>query len=86
MPQVYTADVYGATTFSAEEILEGSRRGPSRGTHISRSKSTMGFEAGQRMRAISVYSGRAVVYNGGEADVRLRGMNVPVARLQIYPG
>lgn len=51
----------------------------SRGSHISRSKSTMGFEAGQRMRAISVYSGRMVIYNGGEADVRLRGMNVPVA-------
>jgi len=55
------------------------RRGSSRGSHISRSKSTMGFEAGQRMRAISVYSGRIVIYNGGEADVRLRGMNVPVA-------
>lgn len=41
-----------------------SSRGP---LHISRSKSTMGFEAGQRMRAISVYSGRAVIYNGGEA-------------------
>lgn len=36
------------------------------------------------MRAISVYSGRMVIYNGGEADVRLRGMNVPRCRLQIY--
>lgn len=52
------------TTFSL--ILSPSRakilEGPctlllSRGFHISRSKSTMGFEAGQRMRAISVYSG-----------------------------
>lgn len=42
------------------------REGPP--LHISRSKSTMGFEAGQRMRAISVYSGRVVIYNGGEAE------------------
>ena len=63
-----------------KEILEGfAAAAPRRGSHISRSKSTMGFEAGQRMRAISVYSGRIVIYNGGEADVRLRGMNVPVA-------
>jgi len=42
----------------------------------------MGFEAGQRMRAISVYSGRMAIYNGGEADVRLRGMNVQATNLR----
>lgn len=53
----------GKTAFSSQrEILEEAH--PStRAFHISRSKSTMGFEGGQRMRAISVYSGRLAIYN-----------------------
>lgn len=82
---VYTTGIRERDCISSrvpvKEILEGfAAAAPPRGaSHISRSKSTMGFEAGQRMRAISVYSGRMVIYNGGEVDVRLRGMKVPVA-------
>lgn len=76
---VYTVRLHSLPCSRKGDPRRIRRRGSSRGSHISRSKSTMGFEAGQRMRAISVYSGRMVIYNGGEADVRLRGMNVPVA-------
>ena len=43
----------------------------------------MGFEAGQRMRAISVYSGRLVIYNRAKQTLDL-GDERARCRLQIY--